>query len=285
MSFKIIDGKEIADSLRGELAKKADQYSKKYGKKPTLAVVKIGDNPATKIYVNMKEKACNDNGIEFIGHYHEKISEEELIELIENLNNDEKVNAILVQLPLPEDIDDNEIIEKINPEKDVDGFTYYNVGSMYTGTERLLPCTPLGVIRMLERSGIEIEGKHAVIIGRSNIVGKPLAALFLKRHATVTVCHSRTKNLKEHTRNADILCAATGVPKMVKASMVKKGAVVIDIGISRVDGKVVGDVDFDNVKEKASYITPVPGGVGPMTITMVIHNTLQAALSQKGEYL
>jgi methylenetetrahydrofolate dehydrogenase (NADP+)/methenyltetrahydrofolate cyclohydrolase len=240
----------------------------------------VGHDPASELYVRLKQRGAEEVGIKSVKHEYDTITEKELLGLIDKLNRDAGVNGILVQLPLPKDIDESKVIMKISPEKDVDGFHIFNMGKLFTGNENLMPCTPLGVIKMLEKEGVEIKGKDAVIVGRSNIVGKPLALMLLKRHATVTLCHTRTEDLPEHTRRADLLIAAAGAPKMIKADMVKEGAVVIDVGISDADGKLVGDVDFENVKEKASKITPVPGGVGPMTVAMVLNNTLEAAENQ-----
>ena len=246
-----------------------------------LAVIIVGEDPASKVYVSNKKKACENLGI--ISEEYalpENTTNEELLALIEELNNKPSINGILCQLPLPRHLDEKLIINSIDPEKDVDAFHPFNVGKIMIGDFYFLPCTPAGVMEMLKYENIEVEGKTCVVIGRSNIVGKPMNMLLLHQNGTVTVCHSKTKNLKEICRNADILVAAVGRPKFVTEDMVKKGAVVIDVGINRVDGKLCGDVDFDNVKNKVSAITPVPGGVGPMTIAMLMQNTLTAAKKQ-----
>ena len=237
----------------------------------------MGENPASLIYVNAKEKICNELGA-YCERYNlsKDVSETDLLKLIDELNDNPKIHGILVQLPLPKQIDDQLVIESIRPEKDVDGFSPLNLGNLAVGNTIIAPATPKAVMRMIESAG-KIEGKHAVIVGRSNIVGKPVALMLLEKNATVTICHSKTRNLGDYTKNADILVAACGVPQLIKKDMVKKGAVVIDVGINRTSGgKIVGDVDFENVKEVASYITPVPGGVGPMTIAMLMDNLLRA---------
>ncbi|NQV08956.1 bifunctional methylenetetrahydrofolate dehydrogenase/methenyltetrahydrofolate cyclohydrolase FolD [Candidatus Woesearchaeota archaeon] len=273
MAAKIIDGKAIADKIIEGLKEKIDGLDKK----PGLAVVLVGDNPASSVYVNIKSIACEKAGIrDMKQHLPENTSEEEVLGLIEELNNDSDVDGILVQLPLPKHIDEHKIIEAINPLKDVDGFHFTSIGNLFINREKFVPCTPKGIIRLLEEEGIEIEGKHAVVVGRSNIVGKPVAMLLMNRNATVTVCHSKTKDLGEETRKADILIAAVGKPKLITADMVKQGAVVVDVGINKVDDRLIGDVDFDDVKEKAGYITPVPKGVGPMTVAMLLENTFEA---------
>ncbi|UCD03119.1 MAG: bifunctional methylenetetrahydrofolate dehydrogenase/methenyltetrahydrofolate cyclohydrolase FolD [Candidatus Aenigmatarchaeota archaeon] len=284
MVGEIIDGKAIAKGIRQELAGKVAAFKKKRGTVPALHVVIVGHDPASKLYVRLKQTGAEEVGIKSVKHEFDTITEKKLLELIDKLNKDKAVHGILVQLPLPKDIDEKKVIMKISPEKDVDGFHVINMGKLFTGDENLLPCTPLGVIRMLEKEKVEIRGKDAVIVGRSNIVGKPLALMLLKRHATVTLCHTKTKDLASHTRRADLLIAAAWAPKMIEAHMVKNGAVVIDIGITDVNGKAVGDVDFKKVKERASKITPVPGGVGPMTVAMVLSNTLEAAEKQLGGY-
>ena len=242
----------------------------------------VGDDKASKVYVKNKSKACEDVGIEYEEYLlSAETKMEELLELIEKLNNDETVHGILVQSPLPQGLDANVAFRTISPKKDVDGFNPINVGKLSLNQDCFVSCTPFGVIKMLEAYNIQIEGAHAVVIGRSNIVGKPLVQCLLNKNATVTVCHSRTKNLKEMTKQADILIAAIGKPKFVTEDMVKENAVVIDVGINRMDdGKLVGDTDFENIKEKASHITPVPGGVGPMTIAMLMHNVVKAAKQQ-----
>ena len=277
---KIIDGKVISASVK-ERVKTEVSALKEKGITVGLAVIIVGEDPASKVYVANKKKACENLGI--ISEEYalpETTTNEELLALIEELNNKPSINGILCQLPLPRHLDEKLIINSIDPEKDVDAFHPFNVGKIMIGDFYFLPCTPAGVMEMLKYENIEVEGKNCVVIGRSNIVGKPMNMLLLHQNGTVTVCHSKTKNLKEICRNADILVAAVGRPKFVTEDMVKEGAVVIDVGINRVDGKLCGDVDFENVKNKASAITPVPGGVGPMTIAMLMQNTLTAAKKQ-----
>ena len=278
---QIIDGKELAKNIREKLKDEVIEL-KNADINPKLAVIMVGDDKASKVYVKNKSKACEDVGIayeEYLLPAETKM--EELLELIEKLNNDETVHGILVQSPLPQGLDANVAFRTISPKKDVDGFNPINVGKLSLNQDCFVSCTPFGVIKMLEAYNIQIEGAHAVVIGRSNIVGKPLVQCLLNKNATVTVCHSRTKNLKEMTKQADILIAAIGKPKFVTEDMVKENAVVIDVGINRMDdGKLVGDTDFENIKEKASHITPVPGGVGPMTIAMLMHNVVKAAKQQ-----
>lgn len=277
MTAKIIDGKGIAQEIRAELARRVAELTAQ-GKTPGLHVILVGDNPASKVYVRNKQRACEEVGISSTVHrLAEETTQVELLGLIEDLNNDEKVHGILVQLPLPGHLDEEAVINAISPEKDVDGFHPLNVGKMYIGTGGVVPCTPAGVLELVKRTGVPIAGKHVVVIGRSNIVGKPAAFLFLKENATVTICHSRTADVAAEARRADILIAAVGRPQLVKKDWVKPGAVVIDVGINRVDGKLVGDVDFEEVKEVAGAITPVPGGVGPMTIAMLLKATVEAA--------
>ncbi|NLO94868.1 MAG: bifunctional methylenetetrahydrofolate dehydrogenase/methenyltetrahydrofolate cyclohydrolase FolD [Firmicutes bacterium] len=277
MTAKIIDGKGIAQEIRAELAREVAELTAQ-GKTPGLHVILVGDNPASKVYVRNKQRACEEVGISSTVHrLAEETTQVELLGLIEDLNNDEKVHGILVQLPLPGHLDEEAVINAISPEKDVDGFHPLNVGKMYIGTGGVVPCTPAGVLELVKRTGVPIAGKHVVVIGRSNIVGKPAAFLFLKENATVTICHSRTADVAAEARRADILIAAVGRPQLVKKDWVKPGAVVIDVGINRVDGKLVGDVDFEEVKEVAGAITPVPGGVGPMTIAMLLKATVEAA--------
>lgn len=278
MSAKIIDGKEIAIQVRQQWKRRVDQL-KEQGILPGLAVIIVGDNPASRVYVRNKIKACHEVGMHSELHdLPEDISEEMLLEAIERLNQDQAIHGILVQLPLPEQIDVNRVLETIAAEKDVDGFHLYNLGGLVAGNTVFPPCTPYGVQCLLEYCDIPIEGENAVIVGRSNIVGKPMALMLLQKSATVTVCTSKTKDLKQFTSLADILVVATGKPNLITADMVKPGATVIDVGINRLDdGRLVGDVDFDGVKEVAGYITPVPGGVGPMTITMLVANTVIAA--------
>lgn len=274
----IINGKEISAKIRCEIAAEVEEM-KKRGIHPGLAVVIVGEDPASKVYVRNKKRACEDAGI-YSEEYAlpENTTEAELLALIDKLNADSKIHGILVQLPLPKHLNDKTVIEHIDPKKDVDAFSEVNVGKIMLGDYNFLPCTPAGVMELLRESGIDPSGKECVIVGRSNIVGKPQAMLMLHANATVTVCHSRTRDLAEVTRRADILVAALGKANFITADMVKEGAVVIDVGINRLDdGKLCGDVDFAAVEPKASYITPVPGGVGPMTITMLLKNTLKAA--------
>lgn len=278
MTAEIISGKEVAQNKRNEMKLEVDKL-KEQGIVPGLAVIIVGDNPASRSYVKGKIKACNEVGLhsELI-ELENSVSQEELLKEIDRLTEDEAVDGILVQLPLPDHINEEAIIEYIPAEKDVDGFHPINIGKMMIGQEAFLPCTPFGIIQMVKSKNIEIEGKHVVVIGRSNIVGKPVGQLFLNENATVTYCHSRTKNMKELAKQADILVAAVGKANFIDKEYVKDGAVVIDVGVNRLEtGKLCGDVVFDEVKEVASYITPVPGGVGPMTITMLLHNTIQSA--------
>lgn len=281
METTLLSGKIFASQLKAEAKEKVEAIQAKYGVTPGLAVIIVGDNPASKVYVANKEKGCHETGIySEVIRMPEETTKEELLREIHRLNHDDKIHGILVQLPLPKQIQAEEeaILEAIDPKKDVDGFHPINVGNLSIGKDALVPCTPHGCIRMLEMAGIPIAGKHAVIIGRSNIVGKPMAQLLLSRNATVTVCHSRTANLAEITRQADILVAAVGRPYFVTADMVKEGAVVIDVGINRLENKkLVGDVDFANVEPIAGAITPVPGGVGLLTIAMLMQNTVFAA--------
>ena len=277
MSAVILSGKTMSESLRAEIAERVAKL-KEQGITPGLAVILVGDDPASEIYVRNKGNGCAETGM-----YSRTLkmpaetTQEELEAAIEALNEDPAIHGILVQLPLPKHLDENAALAKIRPEKDVDGFHMINAGHMLTGTEGVVACTPRGALYMIKQTGLDLNGKEAVVIGRSNIVGKPMAMLLLRENCTVTLCHSRTKNLAEHTRRADILVAAVGKAGFVTADMVKPGAVVIDVGINRVDGKVKGDVDFDAVKEVAGWITPVPGGVGKMTITMLLANTVEAA--------
>lgn len=275
---QIIDGKAISTAVK-EQVKQETQVLKEKGISVGLAVVIVGNDPASRVYVNNKKKACETVGFESFEYaLPEETTQDELIDLVKKLNNDEKVNGILVQLPLPKHINETAVINTIIPEKDVDAFHPENVGHIMIGDYKFLPCTPAGVIEMLDQSGIEIDGKNCVVIGRSNIVGKPMSMLLLKRNGTVTICHSRTKNLAEICRNADILVAAVGKANFVTADMIKDGAVVIDVGMNRLEnGKLCGDVDYNACFEKAGYITPVPGGVGPMTIAMLMKNTLTSA--------
>ena len=277
MPAQILSGKEIGESIRQELKAEIDGIAAGGGGRPKLAVVLVGADPASHVYVRNKEKACEKVGIE-TGDWKPPadISQDELIAHVDRLNEDPAVNGILVQLPLPDHIDEAFVLERILPEKDVDGFHPCNLGQLVLGADVLAPATPSGVMAMLDRSDIEILGKNVAMVGRSRIVGKPLAAMFTNRSATVTVCHSKTRDLREECRRADIVVAAIGRARMIDAGYVGDGAVVIDVGINRVDDKLVGDVDFDSVIGKVSAITPVPGGVGPMTIAMLLHNTLKA---------
>ncbi len=274
---ELISGKEVAAAKREQIKAQVEEI-KKNGGEIGLAVIIVGNNSASRVYVNNKKKACAEVGItSFEYALPEETTQEELTALIEKLNNDEKVHGILCQLPLPSHLDEKAVIETISPEKDVDAFHPVNTGHIMTGDYTFLPCTPAGIMEMLKYKNIEIAGKKCVVIGRSNIVGKPMALMLLKESGTVTVCHSKTVDLKKETLTADILVAAVGIAKFVKADMVKDGAVVIDVGMDRdEDGKLCGDVDFTEVEKKASYITPVPGGVGPMTITMLLDNTVRA---------
>lgn len=274
----IIDGKSIAEEIRTSIKERVSKMKEAMNINPSLTVILVGDNPASQVYVRNKERACIEVGIDSnIIRLSEKTSEQELLDTIQKLNEDRSVHGILVQLPLPEQINEDKIIAAIDPNKDVDGFHPINRGKLFAGEKSLEPCTPMGIIRLLDHIGYEIEGKNAVIIGRSNIVGKPVALMLLKRNATVTIVHTRTKDIKSITQTADILVVAVGRAKIVDSSYIKEGAVVIDVGINRLDGKLCGDVDFDDVKDKAGYITPVPRGVGPMTIAMLLENTLTAA--------
>lgn len=279
--MEIIDGKKLAKQIRENLKIECEELKEK-GINPKLAVIMVGDDKASKIYVKNKSKACNEIGIQYEEYLLDKdINQNELIELIEKLNNDKTVHGILLQSPVPDGLDINEAFRKISPEKDVDGFNPTNVGKLALNQDTFVSCTPYGIMRMFEAYNIDLEGKKVVIIGRSNIVGKPLMQCCLNKNATVTICHSRTKNVKEHVKDADVVISAIGKPEYVTADMVKDGAIVIDVGINRTeDGKIVGDVDFENVSKKASYITPVPGGVGPMTIAMLMNNVIKACNKQ-----
>lgn len=278
---EIIDGKSLAKKIRMGLKEEVEKLKSK-NIFPKLAVIMVGDDKASKVYVKNKSKACEEIGIEYEEFLlNDDIQMQELLNLIQTLNNRADIHGILLQSPIPKNLDINKAFNAIDYRKDVDGFNPINVGKLVIGEDSFISCTPFGVIKMFEEYGIELEGKNAVVIGRSNIVGKPLAQCLLAKNATVTICHSRTKNIHEITANADILVAALGKPKYVKAHMIKDGAVVIDVGINRGDdGKLVGDVDFESVSKKASYITPVPGGVGPMTIAMLMHNVVKAAKLQ-----
>ena len=276
--MKILDGKAVSLKVKESVKVRADEL-KKFGIESTLAVVLVGEDKASQTYVRAKEKACNEYGIKSVAHrLSENTTQNELLALINVLNLDDSIHGILVQLPLPKHIDTNVVLAAIDPRKDVDGFHAVNVGKLVSGLDGFVPCTPLGVMEILKEYGIDVAGLNAVVIGRSNIVGKPMANLLLNASATVTVTHSKTKNLKEICKNADLIVAAIGKPFFLKADMVKEGAVVVDVGINRLDdGRLVGDVDFEEVAPKCSYITPVPGGVGPMTIAMLLNNTILAA--------
>ena len=277
MAAEILSGKEMSEGLRKEIAERVARL-KAQGLTPGLAVILVGNDPASEIYVRNKGNGCTETGMySRTVNMPAETTQEELEASIEALNSDPAIHGILVQLPLPKHLDEQAALAKILPEKDVDGFHLINAGHMLTGTEGVVACTPRGALYMIKQTGIDLNGKEAVVIGRSNIVGKPMAMLLLRENCTVTICHSRTRNLAEHTRRADILVAAVGKAGFVTADMVKPGAVVIDVGINRVEGKVKGDVDFDAVKEVAGWITPVPGGVGKMTITMLLANTVEAA--------
>ncbi len=280
---KIIDGKAISNKVKEELKIEVEKLKEK-GIVPKLSVVLVGDDPASKVYVRNKEKSAAKVGIvsETI-KLSAETTEEELVDLVKKLNRDPEVNGILVQLPLPDHISKDRIIETISPEKDADGFHPYNLGRLLAGIPSVIPCTPNGIMRMLDEIGFELRGRNAVVIGRSVIVGKPVAQLLLSRHATVTTCHSRTKNLEFYTKNADVLVVAVGKPEIVNGEMIKEGAVVIDVGINRMeDGKLVGDVHFESANRVASWITPVPGGVGPMTVAMLLYNTIYLTKKQYG---
>ena len=280
MTATIIDGKAVADKLLEKIKATVAQLSDK----PGLAAILVGENPASKVYVDIKRKTCDAVGIySELYKLPESTTEKELLQLIGKLNTNSKIHAIIVQLPLPKHINEETILSAISLDKDVDGFSPVNIGRLVSGKESSVPCTPKGVIRLLEEYKIPISGMNAVIIGRSNIVGKPTASLLLNRDATVTICHSRTRNLESHTKTADLIVVAVGKPRMLTAPMVKQGAVVIDVGINRVEGKLIGDVDFEAVKEKASFITPVPKGVGPMTVAMLIENTIELDNKWKGK--
>ncbi len=284
MAAAIIDGKAVSAAVRAEVAKEVARL-KEQGVEPGLAVVIVGDDPASRIYVNNKKKACAEVGI-----YSEEYAlpaettQQELLDLVHRLNDDPKISGILVQSPLPSHLDENMVVAEISPRKDVDAFHAQNVGKIMIGDFDFLPCTPAGCIQLIDSTGVSIEGKNCVVVGRSNIVGKPMAMLLLHRHGTVTICHSRTKDLAEVCKNADILVAAVGKAKLITKEMVKPGAVVIDVGMNRnpETGKLCGDVDFEGVSQVAGYITPVPGGVGPMTIAMLMRNTVTAAKIQNG---
>ena len=275
--MELIDGKKLSKEIMEKLKLKSNELKEK-GIKPKLAVIMVGDDKASQVYVRNKSKACNEIGIEFEEFILDKgIEQKELIELIKKLNNDNNVHGILLQSPIPAHLDINEAFKTINPEKDVDGFNPVNVGKLCLNQDTFVSCTPYGIMKLFEAYNIDLTGKNVTILGRSNIVGKPLIQCCLNKNATVTVCHSKTKDLKEHTKNADVVISAIGKAKFVTEDMIKSGAVVIDVGTNRgEDGKLTGDVDFENVSKKASYITPVPGGVGPMTIAMLMNNVIKA---------
>ncbi len=284
MAATVISGKDLAKKVKDNLKSDVESLKAK-GIETCLVVIIVGDDPASRVYVNNKKKACEEIGIKSIEYaLGADTSEEELLALIDKLNKDKSVNGILVQLPLPKQINEEKVIMAINPEKDVDAFHPVNVGKIMTGNPDFMPCTPAGVIKLIEETGIDIAGKECVVVGRSNIVGKPQAMLLLAKNGTVTICHSRTKDLEEVCRRADILVVAVGKPEMIKGSAIKPGAVVIDVGTNRTETKkLVGDVEFSSAYEVASYITPVPGGVGPMTIAMLMENTVKAAKIQNGQ--
>jgi methylenetetrahydrofolate dehydrogenase (NADP+)/methenyltetrahydrofolate cyclohydrolase len=282
MSASLIDGKALAAQIRGNLAERVLEI-RSAGLVPGLAVVIVGDDPASRLYVNMKKKACDELGIYSREHaLSASTTQGELLDVIRSLNEDSSIHGILVQLPLPKHLDEQAVIEAIRPGKDVDGLHPQSLGALVAGREGFVPCTPAGIIKLIKSTGAEIQGKNCVMVGRSNIVGKPTALLLLRENGTVTICHSRTVDLPAVCRQADILVAAVGKPALIKRDMVKPGAVVIDVGTNRVDGKLVGDVEFEAVREVAGYITPVPGGVGPMTIAMLIENTVKAAVWLQG---
>ena len=281
--YRLIDGKEVSTHVKTKVKEEVEILKEK-GIEPALAVIIVGNDPASRVYVNNKKKACEFTGMRSVEYaLPEETTEEELLAIIDKLNADDSINGILCQLPVPKHISEKAVIERISPKKDVDVFSAENVGKMWQGDYDMASCTPMGVIELLDYYGIDVCGKNCVIIGRSNIVGKPMASLLLERSATVTICHSRTKNLPEITSKADLIVAAVGRAKFVTADMVKEGAIVVDVGINRnEDGKLCGDVDFENVKEKCEFITPVPGGCGPMTIAVLMKNTLLACKKQNG---
>ena len=281
--YKLIDGKEVSNHVKTKVREEVDALKEK-GIEPALAVIIVGNDPASRVYVNNKKKACEFTGMRSVEYaMPEETTEEELLSVIDKLNADDSINGILCQLPVPKHISEKAVIERISAKKDVDVFSAENVGKMWQGDYDMASCTPMGVIELLDYYGIDVCGKNCVIIGRSNIVGKPMASLLLERSATVTICHSRTKNLSEITSKADLIVAAVGRAKFVTADMVKEGAIVVDVGINRnEDGKLCGDVDFENVKDKCEFITPVPGGCGPMTIAVLMKNTLLACKKQNG---
>jgi methylenetetrahydrofolate dehydrogenase (NADP+)/methenyltetrahydrofolate cyclohydrolase len=281
MAAEIIDGKAIAADVRAEVRREVDEYRERFGEAPGLATVLVGDDPASKIYVGGKHRASEEVGIRSIAYeLPADTSEEEVIDLVEQLNADDAISGFLVQLPLPDQIDAGRVIEAVDPRKDVDGLTPTNAGLLVQGRDALVPATPSGVMELLRRTGAALEGAEAVVVGRSNLVGRPVASLLLADNATVTICHSRTRDLGEVCRRADVLVAAVGRPRLITGEMVKSGAIVIDVGTTRTEDGLVGDVDFASVAERVRAITPVPGGVGPMTIAMLLRNTLKAARTQ-----
>jgi methylenetetrahydrofolate dehydrogenase (NADP+)/methenyltetrahydrofolate cyclohydrolase len=283
MSATIMNGKEVAAQVKSELKQEVAKLNREYVQ-PGLAVLLVGNHPASETYVKAKEKAAAEIGIRsFLIRYPETVSQAELLHRIEQLNQDPQVHGILVQLPLPKHIHVQTVIDTIDPQKDVDGFHPLNIGSMQVGKEALLPCTPFGILQLLKQYNVDLQGKHAVIVGHSHIVGRPMATLLLNENATVSVCHIYTQNLKEMTKMADILIVAVGKKHLITSDMVKPGAIVVDVGINREEKRIFGDCDFESIKDIASYITPVPGGVGPMTISMLLHNTLLAARTQVKE--
>jgi methylenetetrahydrofolate dehydrogenase (NADP+)/methenyltetrahydrofolate cyclohydrolase len=279
MSARIIDGKAVAKKLKAEQRERVERMVAERGLRPGLTVILVGDNPASKVYVRNKIAACQEVGIRSQKlEFADDISESELLDHIDKLNADPTVHGILIQLPLPKHIEMHQVLERISVEKDVDGFHLYNVGGLVTGNTVFPPCTPYGVQKLLEHEGIDVEGRSVVVVGASNIVGKPMALMLMQQDATVCICHKKTRDLAQFTILADILVVAAGVPGLIIPQMVRTGAVVIDVGINRLpDGRITGDVDFEGVRQKASYITPVPGGVGPMTVTMLLHNTIESA--------
>ncbi len=282
MRAEIIDGKAVAEEVKSEAASKAKQFEKLYGRKIGLAVIVAGDNAASEIYVRNKKIACercNINAVEY--KFPADVTQREIIDVVERINGDDTIDGLLVQLPLPPHINEKEVLSRVSPLKDVDGFHAVNAGNLMLGGDCLAACTPSGIIRLIKSTGISIAGKHAVVVGRSNIVGKPAALMLLSENATVTMCHSKTENLSRYTSEADILVVAVGKKQFVTGDMVKKGAVVIDVGMNRDNGKLYGDVEFESAAEKAAFITPVPGGVGPMTVAMLMSNTVKAAYRAK----
>jgi methylenetetrahydrofolate dehydrogenase (NADP+)/methenyltetrahydrofolate cyclohydrolase len=278
MPAQILDGKALAAQIRENLKKRVEKLKQESGLTPGLAAVLVGENPASKVYVNIKEKTCQEIGVKSERiELPESTHEQQLIDLVMDLNERQDIHGILVQLPLPKGLNEKKILDYIDPAKDVDGFHYENMGQFFLGKKTVVPCTPKGIMALIESTKQDLTGRHAVVVGRSNTVGKPVALLLLEKNCTVSICHSRTKDLGEMTRQADILVAAVGKPHLITKEMVKEGAIVIDVGINRVDGKLKGDDDFEADKEKAAFITPVPGGVGPMTVAMLLETTLEIA--------